>query len=207
VSRIPGKPITSPTDVEVGSVLVEGHNGVRYRVTGIESNPHNWAFNVLSLTPIDNPVPKPCEKSKNVSGRYPIPLALSHVLGFPEDMLEEDWRPTAAWLLLTDPDLIDLPTGEYAHRIGVESAGIEWLPYQPVVVELYAGEAPDSIGTELTAGHVLNGISYAWLAEQGWGEDGNEHLWVNLVRPGTVAPNNRPIAEYDGVLLVGVLDD
>lgn len=126
--RIPGRLVRRHTDVTVGSILVEGNNGVRVRVVMIDENEHNWAYNVLGLVPVDNPLPDPVG---NAPGRRPFTLALSNILGFPEDMLEEDYRPSAAWLLLDDAALVDLPTGAYAERIGVVCDGIQWVPYAP----------------------------------------------------------------------------
>lgn len=126
--RFPGRLIRRPADVAVGSILVEGHNGVRVRVAEIVTSEHNWAYNELFLVPVDNPLPDPLG---NAPGRRPFMLALSNILGFPEDMLEEDYQPSAAWLLLDDDTLTALPTGEYAERIGVTCDGIQWVPYAP----------------------------------------------------------------------------
>lgn len=124
--QVYGSPIMKATDVEVGTVMVEGHNGVRYRVTAIDVNPHSWAYNVLHLTPIDNPLPVP---RGNAPGRRPIRLALSHVVGSPEDMLEPEWTPSRAWRMLRDHKLIEMDTAAYARAIGAGAEGIEWVPW------------------------------------------------------------------------------
>ena len=126
--KVHGEPIWRPSDVQVGTVLVEGHNGVRHRVTAVHPNEHNWAYTIIDLVPIDNPLPVP---RGNAPGRKSISFALANVLGMPEDMLEEDWRPSAAWRRLTGQRLINLDSAAYAREIGMACDQIEWVAYQP----------------------------------------------------------------------------
>ncbi len=63
------------------------------------------------------------------------------------------------------------------------------------VVELYQGEAPTSVGTDLQDWDgELDAETMTWLGEQGYGTD-NPDLWVNIVSVDEWAPRNHPIVE------------
>ena len=68
------------------------------------------------------------------------------------------------------------------------------------VVELYEGPA-DVIGEEWDGSPDLPAEVWSWLEEQGYGTD-RPDLWVNLVKVGSHAPNNRPMAEYSTAISV-----
>lgn len=193
-----GEPIMRPTDIRHRSVLVEGHSGIRHRVTQIDTDTHNWAFTVIHLTPIDTVLPVPCG---NARGTRPTTIGLGNIIGLPEDTLDPDWRPSRAWRILRDPHLCGLDTAAYRATLGPPTPGYQWREYRDLAVSVELVRGADPYGTGVDYAHIapIQSIDddralWEWLDAQGYGTDTD--LWARVTPVGIWAPNNRP-AEGD----------
>jgi hypothetical protein len=93
-------------DVEINTVLVEAHDGVRWRVLATSE-----ILRIITIVPIDNPLPT---KRGNAPGRKPITIGWNHI--------------GTTWRVLRG-ELADLDTAAYAARQGLEAPGVDWVAY------------------------------------------------------------------------------